>query len=266
MGTSNPKQAKPVTGGRVKIPRSRSLVTDILRLSTQVPTCTQVRTMDLASLRDARRELSERVSWPVIFIKAYSAVSAQNPPLLQTWRRFPWPHLYQHTEPSAVITVMRRFRDQDWLFWGRLRSPQTRSLHDLQRRLASFTTGPIESTFQKQLRFTALPALLRRVIWWWNLNLVGDKRAKRLGTFLLTTVAGRGAETQHPPSLLTSCISYGPLDENGHCRVRLVYDHRLMDGAFVADRLAELESELRGEILQELRMLTANQPKPAIAA
>lgn len=245
--------------GRRAVPRSRRLVLDILRFADTIPTCTQVRPMDLSALRDTRSRLPDRISWPAIFIKAWAAVSVRHPRLLQSWRRFPWPHLYQHTEPTASLSVARRYRDDDWLFWGKIHSPQRRTLSDIQQRLNRLTTAPIETTFRRQLKFVALPGFLRRCLWWWNLHVTGDKRARRIGTFLLTTVAGRGAETQHPPTLHTSCISYSPLDERGISRVRFIYDHRVMDGSFVAGRLVELESELQGPILSELESLSGKK-------
>ncbi len=78
------------------------------------------------------------------------------------------------------------------------------------------------------------------------------KRAKRMGTFLLTTIAGSGAEIQHPPGFLTSNLTYGPIDERGFSRVTIAYDHRLMDGKYIADTLCELEETLASSLVAEL--------------
>jgi hypothetical protein len=93
------------------------------------------------------------------------------------------------------------------------------------------------------------------MIWWWNLNVGTKSRAKRLGTFFLSTLAGRGAEIQLPPSIHTGCLTYGPLDENGIARVTLAYDHRVMDGALVAEILLRLEETLSGVLTAELRAI-----------
>ena len=95
------------------------------------------------------------------------------------------------------------------------------------------------------------------MIWWWNLNVATVSRAKRLGTFFLSTLAGRGAEIQLPPSIHTGCLTFGPLDESGIARVTLAYDHRVMDGALVAAILRRLEESLNGALLQELQSLSA---------
>ena len=79
---------------------------------------------------------------------------------------------------------------------------------------------------------------MRRLLWSWTLNVGGPNRVRRSGTFFLTTIAGHGAEIQHPPAFLTANATYGPIDENGKSRVTLAYDHRLMDGRLIADALA----------------------------
>jgi hypothetical protein len=56
-----------------------------------------------------------------------------------------------------------------------------------------------------------------------------------------------------PPSIHTGCLTYGPLDENGIARVTLAYDHRVMDGALVADILLRLEETLNGTLTIELQ-------------
>jgi len=217
----------------------------------------------LQSLAAVRGAVRGRISWPVIFIKAWAAVCSRHEVLRQTWRSFPLPHIFQHSSTTAVVAVARRHQDQDWLFWARFRNPQTQPLPALQEALNRFTNAPVESVFHQQLQLASLPAPLRRVIWWWNMNLAGEKRATRLGTFLLTTLAGNQTEIQHPPGFLTSNLTYGPLSESGHSRVTLAYDHRLMDGLFVAERLKELEEELNEAIFGELRALTDNQARTA---
>jgi hypothetical protein len=45
--------------------------------------------------------------------------------------------------------------------------------------------------------------------------------------------------------------------------VRLIYDHRVLDGASVARALKSLEMTLTGEILDELRATVNSTPKAA---
>ncbi len=100
---------------------------------------------------------------------------------------------------------------------------------------------------------SSAPAPIRRFLWWSTLAVSGPKRAKRFGTFGLSTYGSLGAESLHPISPLTTTLTYGPIDDNGRVCVKLIYDHRVLDGAFIARRLAEIEDTLNGAILDELQ-------------
>ena len=89
------------------------------------------------------------------------------------------------------------------------------------------------------------------------------KRATRIGTFSLSTLAGFSATNRFHPTICTTSLSYGPLDDEGRCLVTVIADHRVLDGATVAKALARLEEVLATEIVAELR--TAH-PAPAGAA
>jgi hypothetical protein len=82
----------------------------------------------------------------------------------------------------------------------------------------------------------------------------GLKRSKRFGTFGLSSYGALGAEQIHPISPLTTTLTYGPIDPvTGRVIVKLIYDHRVLDGAYVARRLRDVEDVLNGPILDELR-------------
>jgi hypothetical protein len=210
--------------------------------------------MPLGPLAELRTAAPARISWAALFIRAFGKVSAEIPQLRQMWLTWPWPHLYQHPESVAVLTVHREFQNEPWLFWGRIRSPELRSLTDLQACIDDFQNQPVETRFSRELQLAALPTPLRRIIWWWNLHVAGAARARRLGTFFLSTLAGRGAEIQLPPSVQTGCLTYGPLDAQGISRVTLAYDHRIMDGVLAARILERLEQILLLEIAAELQL------------
>ena len=76
-----------------------------------------------------------------------------------------------------------------------------------------------------------------------------------MGTFFLTTLSAKGVEIPHPPPFQTGNLSYGPLDDDGNCRVTLAYDHRLTDGLQIAECLQEFEAAFGGPIASELRAL-----------
>ena len=240
---------------RLRLPRSRRLTTDVLHYYQKVPTCAHERECDLSRLDEVRRALPERISWSLLFIKAFALVAKEHPLLRQTYFGWPWPHLYEHPYSVAMLALEREYRNDRWLFWARFSSPESTSLIDLQKTLNEYQTSRVKDLFKRQLQLSGLPTVIRRIFWWWTLNVSGVKRAKRTGTVFLTTLAAKQTIIQHPPAFLTSNMTYGPLDEAGRCRVTIAYDHRMMDGSTVADRLADLEQALNGPIAAELQEL-----------
>ena len=240
------------SGHRMPVPASRRLTCDLLWFNRSVPLCGHDRVIQLGELAQARSNLSCRISWPALFIRAFGLVAHQHPELRQTWYRWPIAHLYQHPVNVASVSVHREWNGTPWLFWGQIHEPELLSLTTIQMQLDRFRDGPVASVFRLQRQLVQLPTLLRRLIWWWNLNISTTGRAKRFGTFLVSTLAGRGAEIQIPPSIHTGCLTYGPLNKDGECRVTLAYDHRVMDGVCVAEVLESLETVLTKRMLVEL--------------
>src|SRR3954465_3307973 len=81
---------------RMRIPRSRRLTMDVLHYQAKVPTCAHDRVCDFRSTAEARERCPVRISWSMIFIKAFGLVAARHAVLRQTFLRWPWPHIYQH--------------------------------------------------------------------------------------------------------------------------------------------------------------------------
>lgn len=244
-------------GRRIPVPHSRRLSWDLLTFHKSIPLCAHDRLMSLSTISVARESCPVRISWPVLFIKAFAVTAAGVPELRQTWYRWPWAHLYQHPCSVASVTVHRMVAAEPWLFWGQITAPESLPLDELQRRISHFQAGDPSVVFRRQYQLAQLPTLLRRVLWWWNLNVATVSRAKRLGTFFLSTLAGRGTEIQLPPSIQTCCLTYGPLDAAGCCRVTLAYDHRVMDGVLIADCLARIEQILNEDLVAELAGLNS---------
>jgi hypothetical protein len=96
------------------------------------------------------------------------------------------------------------------------------------------------------------PRPVRRALLWLGLNLPRT-RPGQFGTFGLSVYSSLGAESLHPLSPLTTTLTYGVIEPDGGVTVRLVYDHRVFDGATAARALACLEQSLTGPLLEELR-------------
>ena len=244
----------PRDGTAFRIPYSRRLSWDLLWFSRSVPLCGHDRRCNLTPLAEARTSAGVRISWPAIFLKAYAVVARDIPELRQTWHRWPWAHLFQHVDSVGVLTVHREVKGERWLFWGRVPAPDSLSLTEIQALVDRFTTGSPRELFGREQKLARLPTIFRRLIWGWNIHVAHRKRAQRIGTFFLSTLAGRGVEIQVPPSIHTGCLTYGPLDQANQLKVTLAYDHRVLDGALVAEVLTRLEvtlcETLRDELLQ----------------
>ena len=89
--------------------------------------------------------------------------------------------------------------------------------------------------FQRWKRLTQVPRPLRRLLWWVGLN-IGRQRGNFFGTFGVSVYSALNAESLHPLSPLTALLNYGVIDKNGRVTARIMYDHRVMDGATIAAR------------------------------
>jgi len=240
---------------RFMLPRSRRVATDLLHFASKVPLCPHDRKIDLSELITLRRELPNRISFAAIFTKAYGLMAAEYPAFRQLHFRWPVANVYEHHETVLMMAVTREFLGEPWVFWGRFSGPEHKSLTEIQKQLEIYQTSDVRKTFRQQVQLSALPKIIRRVLWWSNLNTGGRNRAQRIGTAFLTTLAGRGTEIQHVSSLQTGCLTYGPFDDAGRSRVTICYDHRLMDGATVAKCLERLDLLLKTVVADELRQL-----------
>ena len=105
------------------------------------------------------------------------------------------------------------------------------------------------------MQFARLPRPLRRTLWWLGLN-IGRQRGNFFGTFGVSVYSALHAELLHPLSPLTALLNYGVISDDGHLDVRIIYDHRVMDGATVARALGRLEQILNSVILEEVRSVS----------
>jgi hypothetical protein len=246
-------------GRSLRLSLPRRFVCDLLHFAHKVPSVPVQRRFCLGAVVEARQAAAPRPSWAAIFTKAYAFVCSSRPELRRAYLSFPTPHLYEHPANVASIAVERRFGDEDGVFFGHVAGPERHSLAELDQRIRAFKELPLERVggFRHALRISGLPRPLRRLAWWIGLNVSGRKRAHFLGTYGVSTYSGLGAASLHPLSPLTTALNYGVIDDAGAVDVRIIYDHRVLDGATVARALQDLERVMQCEILAELRYLRA---------
>ena len=251
----------------------RRLVGDIVRLAHRVPIFPVDRIMPLADLDAVRRAAAPRIGWSAVFMKAWAIVARDRPALrswyvpwriLTPWRRPAWA-----TSPVSVASLaISRPRDPqegadrhdlaldpEALWWARLREPDNRPLPELQAAIHRHATAPVGEVIARQLELVMVPGPLRRLILRWNAHAPSMKRALRVGTFSISTLAGEGCANRRHPTFLTTSLTWTPLDDAGRMTVTVLADHRLLDGVPVARALAALEETLQGPIRAELASL-----------
>ncbi len=242
-------------GSSLPISGPRQFIIDLIHFARQVPSTPVARTVNIAELIGPRSNHPVRPSWAVLFMKAFALVGADHPPLRRALLQFPWPRLYEHPWMNCALAIERSYQGESVVFVGLFRAPEKQSIAQIQEALAYYKHQPLENVgvYRQALRISRAPKPVRRLLWWSTLNVSGMKRAKRFGTFGLTSYGALGAESLHPISPLTTTLTFGPITSAGDVIIKLIYDHRVLDGAYIARRLRDIETVLNGPILDELR-------------
>jgi hypothetical protein len=242
-------------GRWLSLAKPRRFISDLVYFARRIPSAPVSRVFDVSALVEPRTAHPARPSWSCIFMKAYALVGAEHAPLRRSLMEFPWPRLYEHPWMNCALAIERNYQGEEGVFVGLFRAPEQQSLSQLQESVSWYKNETLEKVgfYRMALRFSNAPTPLRRLMWWGALNFSGQKRCKRFGTFGLTTYGALGAEQIHPISPLTTTLTYGPIDPStGRVVVKLIYDHRVLDGAYVARRLRDMEDVMNGAILSEL--------------
>jgi hypothetical protein len=242
-------------GRNLPLVAPRRFIGDLVHFAHRIPSAPVSRTIDLTELIAPRTRHAARPSWACLFMKAYALVGAEHAHLRRSLLEFPWPRLYEHPWMNCALAIERTFQGEDGVFVGIFRAPEQQSLGQLQHAVAWYKNETLEKVgfYRMALRFSQVPTPIRRLLWWGTLNVSGYKRCKRFGTFGLSSYGALGAEQVHPISPLTTTLTYGPIDPvTGRVVVKLIYDHRVLDGAYIARRLRDIEAMLNGPILDEL--------------
>lgn len=249
-------------GQVIRIPLPQRTVLDLLHFAAAVPTVPVQRRMSLGPIIAARAACRDRPRWTAIFAKGYALTAREFPHLRRAYLKFPWPILYECPTSIANIVIERDYEGEPSLFSIVIKDPAKQSLRDLGRTLQHASTAPINEVkdFRRSLRIARLPRPLRRLLWLIGLN-IGRQRANYFGTFALSVYSALNAELLHPLTPLTTLLNYGVIDSDGSVNVRIIYDHRTLNGATVARVLARLEDILNSVVADELRSMEQNAPQ-----
>jgi hypothetical protein len=251
---------EPMRGRAIPLSPVRKLVVDLTHF--HVPSVPVQRVMHLGPLVTARAALNDRPVWAALFAKAYALTAREIPQLRQAYVKVLWPHLYEYPRSTLSMVFERDHHGEMVILTTLLRAPEDTPISALSDTMKRIKDEPIESNrdFRRMFELARWPMPLRRLIWWLGLN-IGRQRGNYFGTFGITVYSGLGAESLHPISPLTAVLNYGVIDKDGAVAVRIMYDHRVLDGSMVARALEKIEQKLLGEVLSELKAL----PSPASA-
>ncbi|MBA4063967.1 MAG: hypothetical protein C0501_09695 [Isosphaera sp.] len=256
-------------GVSIRLSAPRRIVGDLMHFAAGVPTVPVQRHMNVGAAAAARAALPKplRPAWAALFTKAFALVARDVPVLRRAYVKLPTPHLYEYPVSVASVAVEREYDGEPAVFGARVTDPAGLPLADLDARLRHAMTAPVGEVkeFRRSLRVARLPRPVRRGLWWLALNLARS-RPNYFGTFGVSVYSGLGAESLHPLSPLTYTLNYGVIGPDGGVAVRLVYDHRVADGAAVARALARVEETLAGPVTAELRRRAPGRRASQVAA
>jgi hypothetical protein len=241
-------------GRSIPLSRARTLACDFLQIARKNPTVPVQKCMNLRDLLQARQQHPQRPSWSAIFIKGYALVAQEFPELRRAYIKIPWHRLYEYPKSVAHVTLERDFDGEKCVFAAKIKDPASLSVLKIHEMIKIWKEIPIRDykEFRRGLWITRMPWPIRPFLWWLGLN-IGRQRGNFFGTFTLSVYSGLGVESLHPLTPTTTTLNYGVIDSNGNVTVRIVYDHRVMDGATVARALIRLEAILSSLVLDEVR-------------
>jgi hypothetical protein len=247
------------------LPAPRRLLGDVLQVAQRVPVAIVERKMLLTSTAQTRARAVPRPGWCAVFTKAWAVVCKRHPELRRCLLGGLVPRLYEHPGNVATIAVEREYQGEPTLFFVQIDSPEEAGLLELEEQLEHYKTCPLqeEAVFRQQMRRTAMPGSLRRLILWAELHLSGRQRARKFGTFGVVGLPGLDVRVLRQTALLTSTLDYDTVAPDGSVEVRILCDQRVIDPAVAGRALGDLERVLRYEITTELRYLHALEERAA---
>ena len=242
-------------GRAIRLSRPRRIIADLLHFALRMPLVPVERRIDISRLKAALAQSAKRPLWSAIFLKGFALVAREMPELRQAYLSLPWPRLYEYPSSIGIIGIERQFEGEIGLFPFRIvNDPAAQTLLEITEQIQRAKNAPLDNVkqFRRMLAFARLPRFVRRATWLAGLN-VGRQRANYFGTFCVTTVGPSGASTMHPLAPVTATVGYGLFLDDGRTDVRIVFDHRVLDGARMARSLVRLEEMLNAQILDEIR-------------
>jgi hypothetical protein len=241
-------------GRAIPLSVPRQIIIDLMHFASRVPSVPAERRMNLSAVVAARQRCTPRPSWSAIFIKAYALVAREVPELRRIYFGLPWQRCVEFAHSTASVAIEIQYGGEAAVFPCVIDDPASLPLAGISDTIRKAVESPADNIplFDTYLAVAKLPVLVRWAVSSIVFNMPA-RRATRFGTFALTSVASHGTELLHPLSAWPTLLTYGVLAADGTIAVRIVFDHRVMDGYTVARVLLRLEEMLNGAIVRELQ-------------
>lgn len=211
----------------------------------------------LKSVAAARRSRQPLILWAAIFVKAIAITARRYPILRQCYIPYPWQHIYEHPESVVAVVIEREWNGEHAVFFGHVRSPDRKSLAEIDAKVRSLKSRPIETvpSYRRLIRIARLPLFLRRLIWHLLLYCSGRVHSHSVGTASINSLPGRDILVIQATTPLTLSLYFSPLEPNGDMKIQFFFDHRVVNGMEIYRMFRDLEATLNGEIADELRQM-----------
>lgn len=241
-------------GRRLSFSNGRRLVDDVIRVSNKMPMAAFSSEWDVAQIAKLRRLAKPKISWNVLMMKAHAIVCQQDPTLRRIYVKVPWAHLYEHHQSVCMMTIGRKHKGEERLFFARFNEPDNYTLVELQELYDTYRKAPIEEIkqFRHQITFAKLPSPVRRFAWWALFNLWPQKRASHMGTFGMSISGHRGAFGSSHLGTNTTILGVDPNPRRGVAKMLLTFDHQIMDGVPATETLLRGQRMLATAVAKEL--------------
>jgi hypothetical protein len=244
-------------GRRLRLSGNRRLIDDLLQVANRFPSAGLIGDFDASEIANLRRKTRPKISWNVLYMKAYAIVADNYPELRQIYVNSFRPFIYQHHDNVCMLTINREYEGEERLFFARFNNPQEESLTDLQERYDYLRRAPLNEIkqFRHQIRFSKAPRLIRKLGWWIMLNCWPTKRANHMGTFGMSLSTYKNVYGTKHLGPLTTILGVDATPRKGSCKLVLTFDHRVLDGVPAAATLPRVHQILTTTIRDELAQI-----------
>ena len=240
-------------GVSLKLSLSRKAITDFMYFSKKVATnsVSAENSFQLEPLFHAKKTCGKNYSWYTIFIKAFGILSQEYVELRQSYFPYFLPHIFQYHRASAMLAIERKIDGEQMVVFLKIDDPARLELHEIEHLIKQAQRKPPHEikSIHRFVKMMRLPLLLRRMAWFFGLNVHGYKW-RYFGTFGVTGI-GRGVRSLNVKTPLPVTFIFDMSDEFAPL-FRLYWDHRIFDGVIVSKMIQRLEKILNEEIAQEL--------------